>query len=351
MKKTTCILLLACAWILAPCTCQAKKPESVKPIKIILDTDIGPDFDDVGAVALLHAMADSGMVEILGILSCNKNSLVVPTIDVLNTYFGRPSIPLGAPKKKGVSISSGQHWPDSIVSQFPHKYRSTSEAPDAVTQYRKILAAQPDGSVTMVTIGFLTNLSNLLQSPADQISKLNGTDLVALKVKKLVSMAGKFPSGKEYNVFMDSTASGYTFEHWPTPIVFTGFEIGEKIKTGIKLVGNSPKSNPVREAFRIAMAGSKADLKGHMSWDQTAVLIAIYGTHPFFTTVKGTIRVSPNGSNKWEDNPSGKHAYVKIKISPDSLGCFIERRMMHLPTKKGNGETEKKEGTTGTMRK
>ena len=334
MKKITCMLLLACAWIFSPGTCQAKKPESVKPIKIILDTDIGPDYDDVGAVALLHAMADSGKVEILGILSCNKDSLVIPTIDVLNTYFGRPAILLGAPKSKGVTISSSQHWPDSIVSRFPHKYRSTREAPDAVTQYRKILAAQPDGSVTMVTIGFLTNLSNLLQSPADQISKLNGTDLVALKVKKLVSMAGKFPAGKEFNVFMDSTASKYSFEHWPTPIVFTGFEIGEKIKTGLKLVGSSSKSNPVREAFRIAMSGSKADQKGRMSWDQTAVLIAIYGTDPFFTTVKGTIRVNPNGSNQWEDNPSGKHTYVKMKMGPDSLGSFIEKRMMHVPVKK-----------------
>ena len=133
---------------------------------------------------------------------------------------------------------------------------------------------------------------------------------------------------------MDSTASKQCFEHWPTPIIFTGLEIGEKIKTGLKLVAGSDHRNPVSEAFRIAMAGSKEDLNGHMSWDQTAVLIAIYGSVPFFTTVNGTIQVNPDGSNGWVENFSGKHSYVKFKMNPDSLSDFIEKRMMHLPMKK-----------------
>ncbi|MEK7719736.1 MAG: nucleoside hydrolase [Bacteroidota bacterium] len=330
MKNSVALLLLLCIWMFLSCT-TPHKPETAAPIKIILDTDIGPDFDDVGAVAVLHAMADSGKVEILGIMACNKDSLVVPTIDVLNTYFGRPAIPVGAPKSKGVKIGADKHWPDSIVARYPHKIRSTNDAPDAVAQYRKILSSQPDGSVTIVSIGFITNLNNLLQSPADQASNLNGTDLVARKVKKLVSMAGWFPKGKEYNVYMDSTASKYCFENWPTPVTFTGFEIGDKVKTGLRLIGSAVRHSPVKDAFRIAMAGSKDDLNGHSSWDQTAVLIAIYGTEPFFTTVKGTINVNRDGSNTWDENPEGKQCFVKMKMNPDSLAAFIERRMMHLP--------------------
>ncbi|MCK9413389.1 MAG: nucleoside hydrolase [Prolixibacteraceae bacterium] len=333
MKNPIAFLLLLCIWMFQSCT-TPHKPETTAPIKIILDTDIGPDFDDVGAVAVLHAMADSGQVEILGIMACNKDSLVVPTIDVLNTYFDRPAIPVGAPKSKGVKMGPNKQWPDSIVAHYPHKIRSTNGAPDAVAQYRKILSAQPDGSVTIVSIGFITNLNNLLQSTSDQISNLNGTDLVARKVKKLVSMAGWFPKGKEYNVYMDSTASKYCFEHWPTPVIFTGFEIGDKVKTGLTLVGSTIRNNPVKDAFRIAMAGSNDDSNGHSSWDQTAVLIAIYGTEPFFTTVKGTIRVNQDGSNTWDENPEGMQYYVKMKMSPDSLAEFIERRMMHEPVKK-----------------
>ncbi|MEI7422342.1 MAG: ADP-ribosylglycohydrolase family protein [Prolixibacteraceae bacterium] len=330
MKKIVCLFSLFCLCLMAS-HAQTKSP-LVKPVKIILDTDIGPDYDDAGALAFLHAMADSGKAEILGTIACNKDSLVVPTIEVINTYFGRHSIPTGAPKSAGVSIGADQHWPDSIVSRFPHQSRSTRQAPDAVAQYRRILAGQPDKSVTLVSVGFLTNLSNLLQSKGDSYSPMNGTDLVTRKVAKLVSMAGKFPSGKEFNLYMDSAASGYCYKNWPTPIVFTGFEIGEKIKTGLRLVSHAGRGNPVREAFRIAMAASKEDRKGRMSWDETAILIAIYGTNPFFTTVKGTIHINPNGSNGWDDNPAGKHSYVKFVQSPEKIGTFMEDRMMLEPS-------------------
>ena len=332
MKNITFLFLFFSAWLFWTCSSKPK-PVPSGPVRIILDTDIGPDYDDVGAMAFLHAMADSGRAEILGTFASNKDSLVVPTIELMNTYFGRPAIPVGSPKTKGVSLTASQHWPDSVVSRFPHQTISTAKAPDAVAQYRKILAAQPDHSVTVVTIGFLTNLSNLLKSPSDQLSPLNGTDLVALKVKKLVSMAGMFPSGKEFNVYMDSTASIDCFSHWPTDIIFTGFEIGEKIKTGLELVKRPWPVNPVREAYRIALAYSKEDQYGRMSWDQTAVMIAVYGTESFFTTVKGSMQVNADGSNGWKDDPAGKHAYVKFKMAPDTIANFIEERMMHLPSK------------------
>ena len=334
MCKIFCLCLLFGCW-LSPSAFGQTESSLVRPVKIILDTDIGPDYDDAGALAFLHVMADSGKAEILGTIACNKDSLVIPTIEVINTYFGRPTIPTGTPKSAGVSLAASQHWPDSIVARFPHRSRSSRAAPDAVLQYRKILAGQPDGSVTIVTIGFLTNLRNLLLTKADSYSPLNGPDLVARKVVKLVSMAGKFPAGKEFNVYMDAVASGYCYKNWPTPIVFTGFEIGEKILTGLRLVSHAGRNNPVREAFRIAMAASKEDRKGRMSWDETAILIAVYGTKPFFTTVEGTISINPDGSNGWEDKQAGKHSYVKFSQSPEKIGIFIEDRMMHEPGKMG----------------
>ncbi len=139
-------------------------------VRIIFDTDLGPDYDDVGALAFLHAMADSGRAEILATVSSNKHELVAPSIDVINTYFGRDKLPIGAPKSSGVNLGSSQHWADSIVLKYPHRIKSTSEAPDAVTVYRKILNDQPDKSVTIVTVGFLTNLNNLLHSQSDNIT-------------------------------------------------------------------------------------------------------------------------------------------------------------------------------------
>ena len=312
------------------CSNQLQKKAEV-PVKIIFDTDLGPDYDDVGALAFLHAMADSGKAKILATVSSNKNELVAPSIEVINSYFNRPGLPVGAPKSKGANLGSSQHWADSIVAKYPHTISSTSDAADAVSVYRKILQSQPDKSVTIVTVGFLTNLSNLLKSKPDEISNLSGNDLVNKKVSKLVSMAGSFPGGKEFNIFIDSVSSKYVFENWPGEIIFTGFEIGKEIFTGLRLIGSPVQNSPVKDVFRISIPLSDEDRNGRMSWDETAVLITVYGTEGFFDTRRGTIVVNTDGSNSWKDDPEGKHQYVIQKMLVPEITKFIEDRMMHRP--------------------
>jgi pyrimidine-specific ribonucleoside hydrolase len=331
--KQSAYLFFAILFIIWGCSNQQKEMKS-NPVKIIFDSDLGPDYDDVGALAFLHAMADSGKAEILATLSSNKNELVAPSIEVINTYFGRPGLPIGAPKTVGVNLGSSQHWADSITAKYPHVIKTTDDVPDAVQIYRKILAAQPDSSVTVVTVGFLTNLNNLLKSSADEISPLSGKELVSKKVRKLVSMAGKFPQGKEFNVYLDSVASGYVFSNWPGEITFTGWEIGSQIYTGLRLIRSDITGSPVRDVFRISIAMSAEDKNGRMSWDETAVLIGVYGTDGFFDTVSGKIIVNPDGSNTWENNPDGKHKYVIQKMPFEQLSTFIEKRMMHQPVSK-----------------
>lgn len=333
MKQFTPVILIALL-LYSGCANQTGKQKD-KSVKIIFDTDLGPDYDDVGALAFLHAMADSGKVEILATVTSNKHDLVAPSIDVINTYFGRKDLPIGAPKSPGVSLTATQHWPDSIVSKYPHKIRSTSEVPDAVTVYRKVLASEPDSSVTIVTVGFLTNLSNLLQSQPDSLSPLNGIELISKKVNRLISMAGKFPKGREYNVYMDSTSSEYVFNEWPGEILFTGEEIGRKILTGLRLINSDIQNSPVKDVFRISIPLSEEDKNGRKSWDETAVLIAVYGTEGFFETMRGNIILKSDGSNSWENNPEGKHLYVLQKMPISDMSKFIEDRMMHVPVSKG----------------
>lgn len=322
-------LFFAAAIIL--CSCGNNPANRYSPVRVIFDTDLGPDYDDVGALAILHAMADSGKAEILATVASNKNELVVPSIDVINTWFNRPSLPIGAPKTAGVSLGSGQHWADSIVAKYPHKIMMTSDAPDAVSIYRKVLSSQPDSSVTVITVGFLTNLANLLRSAVDDNSELSGYELVRKKVKRLVSMAGSFPEGKEFNVHMDSVSSKYVFENWPGEIIFTGFEIGKEIHTGLRLINSPVQNSPVKDVFRISIPLSEEDRNGRMSWDETAVIIGVYGPEPFFNLTRGRILVNTDGSNRWEDKADGRQAYVTWKMPIDKLTVFIEDRMMHGP--------------------
>lgn len=327
------IATLFCLILISGCNNKSKN-DTDKPSGIIFDTDLGPDYDDVGALAFLHAMADSGKAVILATMSSNKNELVAPSIDVINTYFNRPDLPIGAPKTDGVNLGSSQHWADSIVALYPHTESSTSDAADATTLYRKILNDNPDNSVTIVTVGFLTNLENLLKSGPDDICQMSGHELVDKKVKRLISMAGRFPEGKEFNVFMDSTASLFVFENWPGEIIFTGFEIGWEIRTGLRLINSDVTDSPVKDVFRISIPLSEEDKYGRMSWDETAVLIGIYGTEGFFDTARGKIIVYPDGSNSWEDDPEGNHLHVIQLMPVPDMAAFIEDRMMHEPLDK-----------------
>ena len=302
-----------------------------KPVPIIFDSDIGPDYDDVGAITMLHAFADSGEAKILATVASDKYPNAAAVLSVFNTYFKRPNIPIGIVKGNGVNLSDEQHWSDTLVAKYPHKIKSNDEAEDAVTVYRKVLSQQPDNSVTIVTVGFLTNLANLMNSKPDKYSPLDGTTLIHKKVKRLVSMAGRFPEGKEFNVFMDSTSSQIVFSKWPTEVIFSGFEIGEKIKTGLPLVQNNAIQNsPVKDVFRICLPLAEEDRNGRSSWDETAVLVAVKGFEPYYSIESGSIIVNDDGSNSW-DKDGNNQFYLVEKLPHEQVQQLINNLIQHQP--------------------
>ena len=263
-----------------------------RTVPVIFDTDMGPDYDDVGAITLLHAFADKGEAIILATIASTKYEGVAPVLNVLNTYFKRPDIPIGVPKGYALTLRDVQHWSDTLRAKYPHEIKNNNETMDAVELYRKVLALQPDTSVTIVTVGFLTNISNLLLSKPDRHSPLTGAELINTKVKNLVCMAGKFPSGKEFNVERDAKASVNVFRNFPRPVILSGFEIGNRIHTGIPLIHNNQiKNSPVKDVFRISIPLDPEDKEGRMSWDQTAVLVAVRGYKPFYKLTCGEMTV------------------------------------------------------------
>jgi len=305
-------------------------------VTIILDTDIGPDYDDVGAMALLHAFADAKEAEILATISCNTFETTGPNLSLLNTYFNRPEIPIGITKASLPNKKCDQQWAEFINAKYPHALKSNDEAQEAVSLYRKILAVQPDQSVTIVSIGFFTNLANLLDSKPDEFSPLDGKQLVTLKVKQLVSMAASLgkegKGGHEFNVVVDAAASRKVFTEWPTLIVLSGFDIGEKILTGIRLTKNkSIQNSPVKDAYDVALKKDK-NTKGRNSWDQTAVLVAVRGLDPYFSSRKINFDIKPDGQSV--PVPGDRFVYLTFKQKPEQIAKTIEDLMMHQPVKR-----------------
>lgn len=307
-----------------------------KPIPVIFDTDIAPDYDDVGAMAMLHAFADKGEIQILATISCNTFETTVPTLSVLNTYFNRPDIPIGVTKGNFPNKDCSQKWAETINTTYPHNIKSNAAAEDAVKLYRKILAKQPDKSVTIITVGFFTNLAGLLQSGADEFSTLSGKELVVQKVKQLVSMAARLDdtkdNGYEFNVEVDTKASQVVFAEWPTPWIMSGFEIGEKILTGITLINNNAiQHSPVKDAFKVALTKDNNKL-GRNSWDETAVLVAVRGIEPYFGSKQLNFAVQDDGKNVLI--PGERITYLTFKEKPEVIAKVIEELMMHQPVKK-----------------
>ena len=313
---------LALSWLLAGGALAAA------PARVIFDTDMGSDVDDVGAVAVLHALADRGEAEIVAMGLSVKHPWSAPCLDALNTHYGRPDIPIGV--LKGPGVDDGCKYAQGVAEAGPHDLKSADDAPDVVAVYRKALAGQPDGAVVFVTVGFLTNAAKLLESGPDEHSPLAGVELVRRKVRRWVCMGGTFPEGREYNLFRDAPASRKALAAWPTPITFSGFEIGEPIQTGAGLKA-SPRENPVRRAYELYNG-----LVNRSSWDQTAVLHAVRGIDGgagslWDVSAPGTNEVLPDGNNRWHAAPDGRHSYLVRKQPPAREAEVIEGLMAAPP--------------------
>ena len=231
---------------------------------------------------------------------------------------------------KGPAHNRASKYAQIVAEEFPHTLKSADAAPDAALLYRKVLARQPDRSVVMVSVGQLTNFRNLLKTIPDQHSDLNGRELVKLKVRVWVCMGGKFPEGREANFINDGSAAAYAVEHWPTPISFSGWEIGQEILTGAKL-REAPEGTPVRRGYELYNG-----LKNRQSWDQTAVLYAVRGLDGGLADYwevhsKGCLQVNEDGSNVWQDSPDKEHSYLVKKMEPEKIAAVIEELMLRQP--------------------
>lgn len=329
MKSTLLFLLFA---VLS--TYYVSGQEQEQKVHLILDTDIGMGFDDVGAIAMLHALADSNYVEIRGMVSSNKYELSVQCMDVLNTFYGRPDIPLGITRNKyAVNISTRLpiKWPEELVKNYPHRIRSTNDVPDAIDTYRSILAQADDHSITICSIGFLTNLQDLLLSEADEYSPLTGIELVSLKIKSLVIMGGSFPHGREFNFLKDATAARTVLNEWPTEVIISGSEIGSEVITGQGIAQLQVLDNPVKDVYDLCV--NQSDHYTGMSWDQTAVLVAVMGAEPFYNLEKGICSVDSVGSNTWVKSEKGGHYRLIPKMAPTEVAKIIDKYMKHLPVR------------------
>ncbi len=253
-------------------------------VPLIFDTDMGNDIDDALALGLIHTFQLRGECRLIAVTLTKDNRYAAPFVDLVNTFYGYGGIPIGV-VRGGATKGDGNYLRPLVCAEdngqprYPHKLRDGAKAPEATAVLRRALAAQADGSVVIVQVGFSTNLARLLDSKPDDLSPLDGRALVRRKVRLLSAMAGNFapPRGerfKEFNVATDVASAQRVFRAWPTPIVVSGFEVGNAIlypHRSIEQNYSYVPHHPLAEAYKLYMKMPY----DRPTWDLTSVLYAV----------------------------------------------------------------------------
>jgi inosine-uridine nucleoside N-ribohydrolase len=289
-------------------TAMALPALAATPVHVIFDTDMGNDVDDALALAMLHAFASRGEVNLLAVTVSKDNPWAAEYVRMVDEYYGRGTIPVGI-------VHDGKTPDDGLyvrqVCELHHRRPNQAAVADAVQLLRKTLAGEPDGAVSLIQVGFSTNLAKLLDSRPDRYSSLNGMDLVKKKVRLLTVMAGNFAeSNSEYNVKTDVPAAQKLFAGWPTTIYFSGFEVGMAILYPASSIEHDfPAGNPVAEAYR-AYAKMPYD---RPTWDLTTVLYDLRPDRDYFDlSPPGNVTVAANGVTTFQPNPKGNRYFLKV---------------------------------------
>jgi inosine-uridine nucleoside N-ribohydrolase len=283
------------------------------PVPVVFDTDMGNDVDDALALAMLHALESRGECRIAAVTVTKDNPLSAVYVDLVNTFYGRADIPVGMVKGSGITPEASRmiewpvEWKDAGRFVYPRRLASGDEAPEATGLLRRVLAAEADDSVVIVQVGFSTNLARLLATGADAV------ELVRSKVRLLVMMAGNFAEPKpEFNVEEDIASARKVFAGWPTPIVISGFEIGNSMLFPAAVIEHDfdyVKHHPIADAYRSYMKMPY----DRPTWDLTAALYAVRPDRDYFNvSPPGEVTVDAQGRTEFHPAASGRRRYLTI---------------------------------------
>lgn len=287
-------------------------PLSVSHCGVILDTDIGPDCDDAGAIALLATLADKYKLPVLGIVNCSSNRFGNGAIRAISEFCSL--------KTEIAQYEDSGLFPDEnlynkhITEKYLEGREDALDAHSALKFYKEKLKQAQDNSVVIITIGFLNNIARLIEECPELVEK---------KVNAIVSMAGKAPAGKEFNITSDIKSAKTVFEKFPNTIVCSGFEVGEKVLTGYVDEPSNASTNPIYDSYRLYV---KSKDKRHLrpSWDLTAVQFAFEGAGEFYkVSPPCKITVEDDGTTAFVHERSSNRYYLINKAKKNAIADYL----------------------------
>ena len=289
-----------------------------KDIRVILDCDMGSSTDDLFALMMLYRYMDMKRCNLLGVIVDRMGRANADIVDVMNNFYGYPDIPIGLETngQKDTHVWITYHnlpyaRTTDAVPMFKRTVGDNGTYMEGYKLYRKMLAEQPDKSVTIASIGFVTTLARLLESGPDEYSPLSGVELVRAKVKTIYAMGGVFGDAVEpdYNFKQAIDFSLKFFELLPkeVDVVFSPGEVGDPLDYRPELVISDmdwTDIHPIKWTYQFLNCNT-----GQKMWDPQAVINAVEGDGFYKLSPRGTVKLTPNGETLFTADPNGNCRY------------------------------------------
>ncbi len=297
---------------------------------IILDTDFCSDCDDAVAIRLLANLHLRGEIVLEGIILDSVIASSAPALGALMRLCGIEDVPVGADRNEGAYDTESRYHKRLIARGTP--FAANAQVRDGVSLYREILANAGE-KISIAGVGFENVLADLLKSPPDAVSPLDGKALVKENVDALWLMAGRWDAadGWEFNVAHNgatAAAAAYVADHCPVPIIYSGWEIGHPVISCARL----PKEHPLREVMEdycgVRYDGSN---NGRSSYDPMTALLACVGDvgKGGYSAVYGKAVIDPqSGKNRFIRDPEGKDCYVKKRFPDAYYASMIDELIL-----------------------
>ncbi len=303
-------------WVVRYAIKSGKKEENLakypyEPLKdskngVIFDTDIGPDCDDCAALDILIKLSKKYNVKILGAANCTSNKYGNGAIRAIAKYRGITDLPVGQHEGYKV-LDNGCKYNKDVTEKYFDDVSQAVKAENSLKFYKRILSKANKNSVTVITVGTLTNIAEILKAEPDLFNS---------RVSAIVAMAGKFPTGGEFNIESDIGAAQYVFGNFKNIIICSGFEVGNDVKSGFRK--ELDYDSPIFDSYKKYIGGEAPYLRD--SWDLTAVHYAFEGCGDFYELSKPVkITFDEKGKTLSVKDKYSKRFYLKLKTEKEAL--------------------------------
>ncbi len=305
---------------------QGKGSEAMfyRPLKycpektVIFETDFRGDVDDAGALSILLAYAKEYGFRIGGISVNDKDPEGNRSAEAVYAFLSSRALEKTPIAVGNVTSNNGAPYLASLAERLSEEEKKRVRALTPEELYAEVLSGVPDGSVTVISVGFFGNLDRARNaSPA----------LFDRKVGTVVAMAGAFlykEGYREYNVTYSQKEEAEHFtKNYGGCMLFSGFEVGNRIFTNLISVRASEDEaiGAYRDFCRFQRPGYPFMVRE--SWDPLTVDFAVNGEGCFYRLSGSADIYFEDGYSVFHENTCGRCAFVIQNAEDDVLGKRI----------------------------